>query len=105
MVSFAPDGTLSGTAGCRVLTGTYRLDGDDLSLAAFGIEDRACSPNERTRSVAYGLTPCEVQVSDRQLVLHHRDGTRAVVPRPRLRLLPGATAIDASGPSDSDVGR
>ena len=82
VVSFGSDGTLSGTAGCRVLAGTYRLSGDDLSLPSFGVDDQACSPGERTRFVAYGLASGEVEVSDRQLVLHHRDGTRVVFARP-----------------------
>ena len=82
VVSFGSDGTLSGTAGCRVLTGTYRLTGDDLSLPSFGVDDQACSPGERTRFVAYGLTSGEVEVSNRRLVLHHPDGTRVVFASP-----------------------
>ena len=81
-MSFSPDGTLRGTAGCRVLSGTYRLDGDDLALPSFGIDDAACSPSEQARAMSYGLTSGEVEVSDRRLVLHDRYGGRTVFVRP-----------------------
>lgn len=90
----AADGELSGTSFCNTYSGTYRLDGADLSVSDLGGTEMGCTPELMDAEVAY-LAALEgagqAATTDGYLVLSGDDAEL------RFRPLPEVPANDLAG--------
>jgi heat shock protein HslJ len=90
----AGDGELGGTSFCNTYSGTYRLDGDDLSVSGLGGTEIGCAPELMDAEAAYLealATVDEAATSDGYLVLTGPDVEL------RFRPLPAVAPSDLTG--------
>lgn len=79
-VAFAPDGSYRGQSACATFTGTYGIDGDRLRVTSFDLVEETCAPGHAWVGPV-GLDSGELAADADRLVIHHRQGTRAVFSR------------------------
>lgn len=78
-LEFGANGTVSGSTGCNRFSGTYVLEGDDLTIGPLAVTRRACLPpnGEQERRILEALDSVDrVDLEDGRLVLSTSTGTR-----------------------------
>ncbi len=85
-VTFAEDGTVSGSSGCNTFTGEYKLEGDALTVGPLASTMMACEQpamDQETQFLAALQTPTTVETSGTTVTLRDADGAAQVVLAPK----------------------
>jgi heat shock protein HslJ len=53
-LSFAPDGTLTGSSGCNRFSGSFRTDGDRITIGQLAMTEMGCEPDRMAQEAAFG---------------------------------------------------
>lgn len=85
-VTFAEDGSVSGSSGCNTFTGEYKLEGDALTVGPLASTMMACEQpamDQETQFLTAIQTPTTVETSGTTVTLRDADGATQVVLAPK----------------------
>lgn len=86
-LTFNPDGTVSGSGGCNNLSGTYQLDGEQITIdEPLAVTRKACVPDISTQEASFlglltSVSTATVEGSEAMLTLTTSDGATIIARR------------------------